>query len=305
MNQGWTYHDHVNARHAGLTVLAYYAQRYKHSSSAAWRDRILAGQITVDGQTPQPETVLRSGQQLAYQRPPWTEPTVPLNFDILYQDDDLWAIAKPAGLPVLPGGQFLEHTLLRQLQHQFPSEDLVPLHRLGRGTSGVMVLARSPLARSSLSQQWRDRQVHKVYRALIGPGDYEDCFTVRVAIGRLPHPILGHVYGATPSGQFAQSECQVLRRSVDHTLLAVTILTGRPHQIRIHLAAIGYPLLDDPLYKPGGTPHLQAITLDAHPSQNPVPGDCGYHLHAHQIGFSHPRTGKWLAITCPPPPKLA
>jgi 23S rRNA pseudouridine1911/1915/1917 synthase len=309
LNQGWIYREQVNRAKVGLTVLDYYTQQYRHSSPIEWQKRITSGQILLDGKTTTPETRLHSGQWLTYHRSPWEEPDVPLSIEVIYEDTDLLVVAKPSGLPVLPGGGFLEHTLLRQLQRQYPQETPVPIHRLGRGTSGLMLMARSPLAKSSLSQQMREntarlhsetpdseRQIRKVYLALVGSGEIPDRFTVTDAIGKIPHPVLGYVYGATINGQFARSDCHVLKRGPTATLLEVAILTGRPHQIRIHLATAGYPLLGDPLYEIGGVPILHST-----PEKLPVPGDCGYFLHAHQLSFSHPRTHQPMSFKCPPP----
>lgn len=301
MNQGWTYRDHITPSKAGMTVLEYYTQHYSHSTTIEWQERIASPQIQLDGQPTTAGTLLQAGQWLTYHRPPWQEPDVPLNFDVLQDDRDLLVVAKPAGLPVLPGGGFLEHTLLGQLKHHYPNETPYPIHRLGRGTSGLMLLARSPLARSSLSQQMRDRLIRKTYRALIGPSDLPDTFTITQPIGKIPYPPLGYVYGATPEGRSAHSECRVIDRSSTTTLLEVTILTGRPHQIRIHLASIGYPLIGDPLYAVGGIPFP---VTDNTPQTSPVPGDCGYHLHAYQLDFTHPRTQNSIEIFSPAPQPL-
>ncbi len=302
MNQGWVYREQVGKAGEGQTLLDYYVQRYSHSGEDEWRSRILSHQILLNNQPAQPDTKLERGQKLAYHRPPWQEPDVPLEFDVIYEDVDLLAVAKPSGLPVMPGAGFLEHTLLGQLKKHYPSETPVPIHRLGRGTSGLVLLGRSPLAKSELTRQMRDRTIHKVYRALASETEMPDEFTIKTAIGKVPHPTMGYIYGAVaeddPSASFAHSECQVLRRDAEATLLEVTILTGRPHQIRIHLAAAGYPLVGDPLYAIGGVPKL---TLNPETGQLPVPGDCGYQLHAWQIGFQHPRTQQTIRIDAPLP----
>jgi 23S rRNA pseudouridine1911/1915/1917 synthase len=298
MNQGWLYEERVRKVDAGITALDYYAARYRHSTLVEWRDRIVAGQILVDGNLTAPETLLKTGQHLAYRRSPWQEPEMPLNFEILYEDEDLWVVNKPSGLPVLPGGGFLEHTLLHQLQHRYPHNTPVPIHRLGRGTSGLMLLARSALAKSNLTAQMRDRQIRKTYHTLVVGNTMPDQFTINHPIGKIPHPVLGYIYGATADGNFAQSDCQVLKRNAETALLEVTILTGRPHQIRIHLAAAGYPLVGDPLYGMGGIPRCNS-TLDT--EKLPVPGDVGYHLHAYHLAFAHPRTHQILHILCPVP----
>jgi 23S rRNA pseudouridine1911/1915/1917 synthase len=312
MNQGWVYCDRISLADAGRSVLEFYTSRYRHSSRDEWRDRILAGQIRRDGLPVTPEDCLAAGQSLAYHRPPWLEPPVPLEFAVLYEDEDLMAIAKPAGLPVLPGGNFLTHTLLHQLRLRYPEHPPVPVHRLGRGTSGLMVLGRSPLARSVLSRQLRDstatahdpqapHPIRKTYRALIGPSDLRDTFTLTTAIGKVAHPLLGYVYGACPTGLPAYSDGQVIQRTATSTLVEVTIRTGRPHQIRIHLAAAGFPLVGDPLYGVGGLPRPPVPGEDG---TIPVPGDIGYHLHAYRLELPHPRTQVHLVLECLAPPAL-
>lgn len=306
LNNGWIYREQVNAASAGQFLLDYYVQHYRHSTREEWAERILLGQIRLNDEVATAEMTLQPGQWLAYHRPPWEEEDVPLQFDILHEDEDLLVISKPSGLPVMPGGGFLEHTLLWQLQQRYPDAPPIPVHRLGRGTSGLMLLARSPLARRRLAQQMRESTLNgelssglrKIYRALIGASTLEDYTILNFPIGKIPHPLLGYVYGATSDGKPAHSEVQVVRRGSDQTLVEVTIRTGRPHQIRIHLAAAGYPLLGDPLYTVGGVPY--PVT----DNNLPVPGDCGYHLHAYRLTLIHPRTGDILHFCAPPPTLL-
>lgn len=300
-NQGWIYCDRITANslkrlpieHSPATVLDYYTHNYRHSDRTTWQTRIESGQILLNDRPTTPDTPLESGQRLSYHRPPWQEPAVPLDIATLYEDDLLLAINKPSGLPVLPGGNFLQHTLLWQLRQRYSTAS--PIHRLGRGTSGLVLIAKTKAARAHLSQQLRQRQMGKTYRALIGAADnLPDRFTITQPIGKISYPQLGHIYGANPDGLDAHSDCRMINRRVDATLLDVTILTGRPHQIRIHLATVGYPLLGDPLYIAGGQPHTAGTA---------IPSDCGYWLHAHRLSFIHP-AGKPMTLTCDPPPQL-
>lgn len=294
LNQGWVYEDRV--RQTGLTLLEYYAQRYLHSSRQEWHDRIQAGAISIDQiPTSDPETRLYPGQVLAYHRAPWIEPDVSFEVRSLYEDSQLLVLHKPSGLPVLPGGGFLENTLWGWLRREYAAPP-VPIHRLGRGTSGVIALAKTKLARAKLSQALRDRTIEKRYRALASGIPELNCFTITQRIGKVAFPQLGELYMATEAGKPAISHCTVLERDriPGATLLDVMIPTGRPHQIRIHLAAAGYPLWGDPLYGVGGV----AIDFKA------VPGDCGYLLHAYEVSLMHPIAGEKLTIRSEPPALL-
>ncbi|WP_228015783.1 pseudouridine synthase [Synechocystis salina] len=213
LNQGWLYTDRINAKVVGQTVLDFYSQRYGHSDRQVWQERIELGQIAVDGKTVNPSYPLQAGQTLTYWRSPWAEPDVPLTLPVLYQDEDLWAIDKPVGLPVLPGGDFVYHTVLEQLKIQFPQESLFPLHRLGTGTSGLLLLGRSALGRRELSRQFRENLCRKIYRTLIGPCSLSEQFDCHQAIGKIPYPQLGYIYAATADGKSAHSYGRILARS--------------------------------------------------------------------------------------------
>ncbi|MEB3295891.1 MAG: RluA family pseudouridine synthase [Synechococcales bacterium] len=305
MNQGWIYREKVDRSGAGQSVLDYYSQRYRHSTRQVWQQRIEQGLIQLDGSVTTANTILRSHQQLAYHRPPWQEPEVPLTFHIHLETDDYLVIEKPSGLPVMPGGGFLDHTLLKQLEKQYPANPPIPIHRLGRGTSGLMLLARSPLAKSDLTRQMRDRQICKIYHAVVSSVDLPDCFNINIPIGKIPHPVLGEVFAAVADTQklalSAHSQCRVLQRNAAQAIVEVQITTGRPHQIRIHLAAVGYPLLGDPLYQAGGGIRVSSLASNEAEDKIAVPGDCGYQLHAHHLTFTDPRSQHSVTVTSPTP----
>lgn len=293
MNRGHDYTSRVEAPDDGLALVDYLAARFGHSTASAWEARIVAGLVLVDGSRARRETLLRRGQQVVWSRPGWDEPAVPGTFTILHEDDDLLAVAKPAGLPTLPGAGFLEGTLLSLVRAVDPAAS--PVHRLGRWTSGIVLFARNPDARASLARQLAAREVRKRYRALAVGRPEADAFEVSVSIGPVPHLLLGTVHGASPHGRSARTRVRVVDRRADTFLCDAVIETGRPHQIRIHLAAAGHPLAGDPLYPAGGVPA---------PDCGALPGDPGYALHATEIGFRHPRSDDVIVVACAAPPAL-
>ena len=292
-NEGFAYSERLGPDGEDEALLAYLCRRYRHSSRSEWTARIGSGQVLLDGKPASPGAVLRPGQELAWTRPPWVEPEAPLAFTVLYEDADLLAVGKPAGLPTLPGANFLQSTLLHQVRRYVP--EATALHRLGRWTSGLVLFARNRPARIEMARQLRAREIGKRYRALASGDPSWDTITVDRPIGRVPHNLLGSVHADAPNGKPATSRVDVLERRSQAFLCDVRIATGRPHQIRIHLAASGHPLVGDPLYVIGGVPA---------PGTDAVPGDSGYLLHAAEATFRHPRTGRELVLTSAPPPEL-
>ncbi len=292
LNRGWSYREQVGPAGAGLTVLEYLASSRTHSTLEEWTGRFDRGEIEVNGLRVDPAFVLERGQAVVWHRPPWDEPVVPTEFAIVHHDDSLIAVDKPSGLPTMPAGGFLDHTLMNLLRQRFPEAS--PLHRLGRCTSGLVLFARTRAAGAALAKAWRDHEVKKTYRALASGVANADRIEIDAAIGPVPHPQLGSVHAATPGGRASHSVATVLERRADHTLFRVAITTGRPHQIRIHLACAGHPMVGDPLYDLGGV-------ILANPG---LPGDGGYLLHAEHLAFVHPLTGAAMTLTARPPRPL-
>ncbi|CAD6203198.1 unnamed protein product [Miscanthus lutarioriparius] len=349
LNQGLTYTDTFRCADAdaATTLIEFYSTKYKSSAPLpGWIKRIRNGQITVDGEVvTDPDVTLGDGSKLVYHRFPWQEPFAPYLLEVLYEDDDMVALNKPSGLQVLPKGLFQQRTVLAQLQlkdwkmasscrskRKDVQSHPVPVHRLGRGTSGLLLCAKTKIAKVQLASYFaegainaakkrdksefsEERKISKFYRALVTGILDDDEVVVTQPIGLVHYPgVAEGLYAACSSGKPAMSKVCVLERLAhqNHTLVQVEIHSGRPHQIRIHLAYIGHPLVDDPLYGIGGHPKFvepESTGTDSsfasdggyeRPLQ-PVPGDCGYHLHAHWLVLCHPTTNKMVKITAPLP----
>ena len=285
MNDGYEYREQVEPR-PGETVLLYLARRHPHSTVDTWAARLAAGEVSLDERVAAASVALRSGQKLVWRRPPWEEPHVPQAFAVLFRDAHLLAVAKPRGLPTLPAGGFLTHTLLHLVRRTFP--EAAAVHRLGRGTSGLVLFARTDEARRAAAKAWRTGAVVKRYRALVSGVPADEAFSIETPIGLVDHPRLGRVYAAASDGKASLTHVRVLAVRDGQALIEATIPTGRPHQIRIHLAAAGHPLAGDLLYAAGGLPAPSPA----------LPGEMGYLLHAHRLELDHPVTGARLEIEC-------
>jgi 23S rRNA pseudouridine1911/1915/1917 synthase len=293
LNRGYAYTSMITGKYHGRTLLSHLASLYPHSSSQAWQQKLNNREVTVNGIAASGSESLISGQTLVWNRLPWIEPDTPQHFEVLFDDPHLLAVNKPGGLPTLPGAGFMENTLLRLVQKQTPNAN--PVHRLGRATTGIVLFAKSAEAACQLGADWNTPRVQKIYCALAQNIAQQDAYELLTTIGLVPHPRIGMVWAASPSGKPSKSLAKVISRAPSSTpstmpgttTFEVTLNSGRPHQIRIHLASIGHPLVGDPLYG-----------LDGQPLENlpGLPGDGGYFLHAQFLKFPHPITGEQIDV---------
>lgn len=254
------------------------------------------GLVTVNGAVVKPGIKLRGGETIRVTIPPTpTIETQPEKIDlaVLYEDDDIAVIDKPAGLVVHPGTGNTSGTLVNALLSRYPKiaemrntdgrQGIV--HRLDKDTSGLMIIALTDFARLRLVEQFQERRVKKIYLALLER-------TPKTTTGRITAPIGRDPYqrkrmAVSREGRPAITEYTVIDTNFreDQALVEVNLLTGRTHQIRVHMAFIGCPVVGDSVY---GF-RKQRVGMKRN------------FLHASKLGFEHPRTGEWLEFESPLP----
>jgi 23S rRNA pseudouridine1911/1915/1917 synthase len=268
------------------------AQVLPQFSRARLQQWIREGRVRVDDSVLRPRDSVRGGETVLLQVPQaesgeWQAEAIPL--DVVYEDEDLLVINKPADIVVHPGAGNPDGTLLNALLHHTPSLASLPragiVHRLDKETSGLMVVAKNEASRLNLIDQLSRRSLKREYLAVLA-GVPVAGGTVDAAIGR--HPRERTRMAISPRGKPAVSHFRVVRRFRQHALVRVQLESGRTHQIRVHMAHIGFPVFGDPVY--GGRlriPRDSDETLIA-----VLRGFRRQALHAARLGLIHPRTGQ-------------
>ena len=265
--------------------------------------KMIRSQAELGGPAVRPSSRVRAGQEVTLLRPAPEEPDVPLTYDVLYSDEALLAIAKPAGLPVHATARFHRHTLTAVLRQRFPEGEVPQLaHRLDRETSGVMLLGRNRQAGSGLKESFRRRRVHKRYLALVH-GRPDDRWTVDLPLGPDVPSGIRVKMGVVKDGLPALTRFETLERRGAFSLVDASPETGRQHQIRAHLGACGFPVVGDKLYgeEPCLLEYLETGMTDSLLDRLLLPRQA---LHAAGITFPHPVTGEETNIECALPEDL-
>ena len=279
-------------------VLAELFPEFSRSRLAEW---IKSGDARLDGQLARPRDPVRGGQQVSLDAVLDTQThalpqDIPLQ--VLYEDDQVLVIDKPAGLVVHPGAGNPDGTLVNGLLHRDPALSALPragiVHRLDKDTSGVMVVARTLQAHAALVEQLSARDVHRQYLAIVA-GAMVAGGTARAAIDRHPRDRLK--MAVREDGRDAVTHYRLRERFRQHTALECRLETGRTHQIRVHMAHIKYPIIGDPLYGgPLKLPKGASEELNA-----ALRGFRRQALHAETLEFSHPASGEPLRVSAPLP----
>jgi 23S rRNA pseudouridine1911/1915/1917 synthase len=294
---------------SGLRLDHYLVRKIPRLSRTQLQEVIRTQLTGPGGRRMRASSTVHAGDQLVLRRPARPEPVCPRQFDVLHLDPEVMVIDKPAGLPVHASAKFYFNTLTRVLAERFPGEPLQIAHRLDRETSGVFVVARGKQAASHLKTAFARKQALKTYLAVVRgmpdwPGGQRE-IDLPLALATLADPEALDVRMAVHAGAPpAVTRARVLETRQNCALIECQPLTGRQHQIRAHLAAVGHPIVGDKIYGQtddlfrqycarGLTPELLAhLELPRHA------------LHAASIEIPHPATGAPLRVNSPLPADL-
>ena len=273
---------------ARLRLDQFLAKELPEYSRSRLQQLIRSGFVRLNKQTTRPRQIVRGGDKIHLIEPPLEKIEMrpePIPLDVLFEDDDLIVINKPADLTVHPGAGQREHTLVNALLSHCTTLSGIGgkerpgiVHRLDKETSGCLVVAKNDIAHRELSKQFAARTVEKIYLALVAGKLRKPTGVIEENIGR--HPVQRkRMSVSSKRGRAAKTEYRVIRSSDQASLVECRLHSGRTHQIRVHLHHLGHPVLGDKIYAPRFAKNF--------PRQM---------LHAWRLGFRHPCTGEWRSF---------
>lgn len=285
----------VRTEYDGSRLDKFLAVIYPDLSRAFFQKLIKSGQVSISDRTLKASSVVKEGELVAVRVPPAVQ--VPIEaedipLDILYEDEDVLVVNKPKGMVVHPAPGHYTGTLVNAVMYHCKHHlsgingEIRPgiVHRIDKDTTGSLVVCKNDTAHSRLAEQLKEHSMTRRYRGIVTGCLQNDTGTLESRIGRDPKNRLKMAYDV-PNGKQAVTHYRVLERFHRHTYLEFELETGRTHQIRVHMAGIGHPLLADPLYGPAKCNFR-------------LQGQC---LHAMTLGFIHPRTAAYMEFSAPLP----
>jgi 23S rRNA pseudouridine1911/1915/1917 synthase len=290
----------IDEKAVGRRIDEYLAGKFPFFSRAVWQKEIFSGVVLVNGtRARKPAQRLQMGDELRRLHPFDEEPEVDTNMSILWCDGELAALAKPAGLPMHESGYYRRRTVAGVLPEVLGA-GWTPVHRLDRETSGLLLCARQPAIRAKLTDMWTNKMVRKTYLAITNGEPAQDLWTVEL-------PIKSERYERTnrseicDDGDHAVTVFRMLSRGKGACLIEAKPLTGRTNQIRVHISALGYPLIGDKVY--GADPTILDLYRKEGNSER-VKTQAGYPrhaLHAWRLSLEHPISRQEINLECPMP----
>lgn len=294
---------------AGRRLDLWLAEKLPDLSRTRLKALVEAGRVSVDGSAAKPSVRLKAGQTVLITvptAPPEELRGEPIPLQVVHEDDDVLVVDKPARMIVHPGAGQKSGTLAHALLAHAPSIAGVGgprrpgiVQRLDKGTSGVLVVAKSPRAYAALTRDLAARKVARRYLVLVHGELRQAAGTIDAPIGRHPHQRTRMAVLPPGKGKHAVTRFRVLERFRGYTFLEAQLETGRTHQIRVHLASLGHPVVGDTTYRRRSTPRITDPALQALVAELE-----GVALHAASLAFTHPVTGARLEFTSPLPDRI-
>ena len=301
---------HIPVDHEPVRLDLFLSRALEHETRAAVQRLIDEGHVLVDGKTVRPSLKLKGGENIEVNIPAPVEAEPQpeeIALEVLYEDHELIVVNKPAGMVVHPGPGNSSGTLVNALLAHCTDlsgigGELRPgiVHRLDKGTSGVLVAAKNDRAHQGLSAQFSNHSIKRIYQALIYGAPADETGKIEGTIGRHPTDRLRRS-GKAKFGKHAVTRWRVAARYGRITMVELRLETGRTHQIRVHMSEAGYPLVGDPLYPDGG----RGNNLKDARLRGMITALGRQALHARTLGFIHPVTSEYLEFSVDLPADMA
>ncbi|MCW7492915.1 RluA family pseudouridine synthase [Leptospira sp. 2 VSF19] len=303
------YKSAIRYPYSGKTVIAFLSTKFPYHSTEEWLFLLEKSRVKVQDQIATPDLVLREGDTLTYEPIPGRikEPEVDTNFVILKETEDFLFVDKPGNLPMHPAGRYRTQTLLNLLEKTYPT--VIPVHRLDRETSGIVIFAKSDESRTWLQKKFESREVQKEYLAVVR-GFFEKEISLDGFIGKDTNSAVRKKMKFSLE-EFLDSKSVstnfkplCFNESQNISLVLVRPVTGRIHQIRVSLLYLGYPILGDKLYGPRETMFLDFVQSGLTPALLRELGAERQLLHAHSISYMDDRVSKEVIVKSNPLPEI-
>lgn len=297
----------ADEQHEGMRLDHFMVQKIPRLSRTRVQKLIRDNLTRANGRPVRPNARVEVGETMTLLSPARPEPPCPRHFSILYQDEDIMVIDKPAGLPVHASAKFYFNTLTRVLLERYSEPPPQICHRLDRETSGCLIVAFHKEAAAAVKASFAAKKPKKTYLAIVhGDPPWDEETSIKLPLGLVdPDQPISHRMTVREGAQVAQTDVLVLARPTPgYALVRCRPITGRMHQIRAHLAAVGFPIVGDKLYTHGDEAFIEFCNDRLTPAllrRFELPRHA---LHAHAIEFPHPSTGETVKVQCDLPPDL-
>lgn len=295
------YQSHAPSQYYGYCIAKYFATRFTYLQEDEWISHIRAGSITVNGKTVDPGYILKEHDHIIANMGPRVEPPANRTLEVIFEDSHIRVFNKAAPIPVHPSGRYFKNSMTEILKEVFPDEVPRPVQRLDATTTGILVFARTRKAASFLMNEFVDNRVTKEYLALVEGVPGEKKVLIDAPIGKIKGSTRG-IGKDTINPKSAVTEIEWLSTIGKRSLLKVVPRSGRTNQIRVHLASVGLPIINDAVYG-----HRKKDFLDKIPAlvdtntkkDNTGKSPLQFGLHAHRLSFHCFETAMEITASCP------